>query len=225
MASARHGKDTYTVKLASTAVERAAAYALRAVTYEEKQRYLLSGTGAGAGAGSAADVYDDRSYVFACERADVVVGTCRFTPPQDGRYELDDLAPSWTRPPVRPSALIETSRVVIDRGERATGLVEAMLLLAGTWLLERTPYRYNFAVCVRPLVRIYARLGMKLIAPEELTLRGRPTDRKYVVIYGDMRAEQPGVVARLEARGWQLDLGPRSVAPLADEPRQRKAGT
>ncbi|MDB4996442.1 MAG: hypothetical protein JWM74_3874 [Myxococcaceae bacterium] len=223
MASARHGNDTYTVKLASTAAERAAAYALRAVTYEEKQRYLLGGSGPGALC--AADVYDDRSYVFACERAGVVVGTCRFTPPLGGRYELDDLVATWTRPPVRPASLVETSRVVIGKSERATGLVEAMLLLAGTWLLERTPYRYNFAVCVRPLVRIYARLGMKLIAPEELTLRGRPGDRKYVVIYGDMEAEQPAVVARLEARGWQLDLGPRLVAPIADEPRQRKAGS
>lgn len=223
MASARHGNDTYTVKPATTAAERAAAYALRVVTYQGKQPYLLGG--AGAGASRAKDAYDDRSYVFACERAGVVVGTCRFTPPLDGRYELDDLVDGWTRPPVGRAALVETSRVVIGRSERATGLVEAMLLLAGTWLLERTPYRYNFAVCVRPLVRIYARLGMKLIAPEELTLRGRPGDRKYVVIYGDMLAEQPAVVSRLEARGWKLDLEPRSVAPLADEPRQRKAGS
>ena len=118
--------------------------------------------------------------------------------------------------------LVETSRVVVRRGWRASGLVEAMLLMAGSELLAHTSFRYNFAVCARPLVRLYARLGMKLTSTEELLLRGRPIERRYVVIYGDMRASRPAVSARLAARGWETS---EAMTEQRHEPAQRKAGT
>ena len=218
MATARNGDKTYTVELAQTAAARAAVYELRQDTYAATQPYLLSSQDR-RGLHPAADVYDERSYVFAClclgERDPVA--TCRFTVPLRGRFELDDLVTAWTLPAVPAHSLVETSRVVIRRGWRATGLVEAMLLMAGTWLLEQTSFRYNFAVCTRPLVRLYARLGMKLTNDEELTLRGRPTARRYVVIYGDMEASQPAVLRRLATQGWDISTEARQ--------QHRKAGT
>ena len=223
MATLRHGEELFTVALAESATERAAVYALREAVYVESQPHLLAAAPAGM-RHRAADVYDDRSYVFACHRAGEreVVATCRFTTPLLGRWELDDLAGAWTRPPVPAERLVETSRVVVRRGWRASGLVEAMLLVAGSELLAQTSFRYNFAVCARPLVRLYARLGMKLTSTGELLLRGRPIDRRYVVIYGDMRASRPAVSARLAARGWQTS---GTMTEQRDEPPQRKAGT
>jgi len=213
MATARHGDVTYSVELAESAPDRNAVFALREAEYLEKQAYLLAPS-ASAGSGAphrASDVYDERSFIFLCrdvdERSDSALATCRFTVSLHGRFELDDLTSGsggWQRPPVPPSALVETSRVVVRRDVRATGLVEAMLLLAGSWLLRETPLRYNFAVCARPLERLYARLGMGLTSDHELTLRGRPEERKYVVIYGDMATSRPTVEARLRARGWEL---------------------
>lgn len=217
MATARHGENTYTVELAETPAERAAVYNLRADTYLATQPYLLSQA---PGLHRAADIYDERSYVFAClsEGEHEPVATCRFTVPLRGRFELDDLVTAWTLPAVPANTLVETSRVVVRRGWRATGLVEAMLLMAGTWLLEQTAFRYNFAVCTRPLVRLYARLGMKLTTGDELTLRGRPVDRRYVVIYGDMETSQPEVLRRLATQGWDISMN-------RQRHQQRKAGT
>jgi hypothetical protein len=214
MGIARHRGETYSVEPAETAAERALVYALREEQYRASQPYLLTqGT-----AHPAADLYDDRSYVFACTRAGDVapVATCRFTVPLKGRFELDDLATGWARPPVPAHQLVETSRVVVRKDCRATGLVEAMLLLAGTWMLEQTAFRYNFAVCARPLVRLYARLGMQLVGEDEIELLGRPRERGYVVIYGDMKTSQPGVLRRLVDGGWDL-----ASSPVV----QRKAGT
>ena len=217
MATARHGEKTYTVELAETVADRMAVYDLRADAYAATQPYLLSPEGR-SGLHRAADAYDARSYVFACrsqgEREPVA--TCRFTVPLRGRFELDDLVTAWTLPAVPAHALVETSRVLVRPGWRATGLVEAMLLMAGTWLLEQTSFRYNFAVCTRPLVRLYARLGMKRASDEELTLRGRPTDRRYVVIYGDMETSRPAVLRRLATQGWDIST---------IRHQQRKAGT
>lgn len=195
MGNARYGADAYTVALADTPRDRAAIQALRAAEYAVAQPYLR-----------ATDEYDDRSYVFGCWSAKdrAPVATCRFTTAQGGRFELDDLAPEWTGPPVPRAALLETSRVVVRRDHRATGLVETMLLLAGSWLLAETSYRFNFAVCARPLVRLYARLGMKRIADHEIELRGRPPAKRYVVIYGDMAGSQSGVLARLGSAGWEV---------------------
>lgn len=217
MATARHGDKTYTVELAESAADRDAVYALRQDAYTAVQPYLLSQA---RGLHRAADVYDERSYVFACRSAgeEDPVATCRFTVPLRGRFELDDLVTSWTPPAVPAHTLVETSRVVVRHGWRATGLVEAMLLMAGTWLLEQTSFRYNFAVCARPLVRLYARLGMKPTTGDELTLRGRPTDRRYVVIYGDMETSQPPVLRRLATQGWDISQPPQRL-------QQRKAGT
>lgn len=197
MGIARQGNETYRVVLADTATLRAEVHALRASEYAVSQPYLR-----------ASDAYDDRSYLFGCwsDRARGPVATCRFTTPLAGGYELDDLTTGWTRPPVPVSQLLETSRVVVRRDHRATGLVEAMLLVAGSWLLTRTAYRYNFAVCARPLMRLYARLGMQLTADRELVLRGRPEAKRYVVIYGDMAASQPRVLDRLTGSGWDLTL-------------------
>jgi hypothetical protein len=238
MALARHGDDVYTVELADTAAQRAAVYALREETYVEGQAYLLASPAAGRH--RAADVYDDRSYVFACRRgADPdPIATCRFTRPLGGRWELDDIAERWAAPEVPREALVETSRVVIRKDARVAGLAEAMLLMAGTWLLHETPYRFNFAVCARPLVRLYARLGMMRAGGDELVLRGRPADRRYVVIYGDMQRSRPGVVRRLSARGWRISAPPalarshdtigaseRSERESVFSTRTRKAGT
>jgi hypothetical protein len=88
--------------------------------------------------------------------------------------------------------------------------------MAGSWLLAETPYRYNFAVCARPLVRLYARLGMKLTSDRELELRGRPLGKRYVVIYGDMETSKTPVLARLGALGWEIS---------SDTPQKRRAGT
>ena len=216
MAIALHGDAAYTVELAESPTERAQVFALREAEYQVAQPYLLSASGGALH--RAEDVYDDRSFIFACARVgeSTALATCRFTVPRRGRFELCDLTDSWTRPSVPDGTLVETSRVVVRRDERATGLVEAMLLLAGTWLLRETPLRYNFAVCARPLERLYARLGMRVTSPEELTLRGRPTDRRYVVIHGDMMTSQPTVMTRLAARGWQLS---------ESAPSRRRAGT
>lgn len=180
-----------------------AVHALRAREYATSQSYLRP-----------TDAYDERSYVFGCwtDREKSPVATCRFTTPQQsgvtlgGRYELDDLVSEWTAPPVPADALVETSRVVVTREHRATGLVEAMLLVAGSWLLANTPYRHNFAVCARPLERLYARLGMRLTSEETLSLRGRPSDKRYVAIYGDMAASQAAVLERLSRAGWDITL-------------------
>lgn len=206
MGIARYGGKQYTVALAETPRERASIHTLRELEYAGTQPYLLAPTHGERH--RAADVYDDRSYVFGCwssgER--YPVATCRFTKPLFGRYELDDLAPGWTAPPVPKPQLVETSRVVVRRDHRATGLVEAMLVLAGSYMLAETPYRYNFAVCMRALVRLYARLGMKLTSDEELDLRGRPGGKHYVVIYGDMAAAQPPVLTSLAHHGWDITL-------------------
>ena len=218
MATARHGDKTYSVELAETAADRAAVYDLRQDAYAATQPYLLSPERRPS-VHRAADVYDERSYIFACVSAGErePVATCRFTVPLRGRFELDDLVTAWTLPAVPAHTLVETSRVLVRRGWRATGLVEAMLLMAGTWLLEQTSFRYNFAVCTRPLVRLYARLGMKPTSDEELTLRGRPTVRRYVVIYGDMKTSQPAVLRRLATQGWVISTDEASHL-------QRKAG-
>jgi len=223
MTTARYGGVTYSVELAESPSEREAAYALRASEYQSAQSYLLLPEGALLPAGvphRAADVYDERSFIFSCretsenDACSPALATCRFTVPQRGRFELDDLTEGWERPPVPAEALVETSRVVVRRDVRAMGLVEVMLLLAGSWLLEETPLRYNFAVCARPLERLYARLGMGLVTDGEVVLRGRPIDRRYVVIYGDMAASRPTVMQRLTAHGW--DFSPSIL---------RKAGT
>jgi hypothetical protein len=227
MATARHGEKLFSVELAKTAVDRNAVYSLRESEYRVAQSYLLSGTTPNV-PHRAADLYDDRSFIFVCrelgknsELNAPAIATCRFTVPLHGRYELDDLTSTWLRPPVPPDALVETSRVVVRRDVRATGLVEVMLLLAGSWLLRETPHRYNFAVCARPLERLYARLGMGLTSNDELTLRGRPIDRKYLVIYGDMAMSRPAVEARLTAHGW--DLSDAAAETLAIT--RRRAGT
>lgn len=206
MATARLGDATYSVELARTGAERERVFSLRESEYVIAQSYLL-GTAPDA-PHRAADRYDDRSFIFAARRSDQhdssPLATCRFTVSEQGRFELDDLAEGWARPPVPQDALVETSRVVVRRDVRATGLVEIMLLLAGSWLLRETPLRYNFAVCAPPLARLYARLGMGLVTENEITLRGRPVDRKYVVIYGDMKSSRPAVEARLRKRGWDI---------------------
>ncbi len=216
MAIARHGDAAYTVELAESTQERAHVFALREAEYRVAQSYLLAPPGGLRP--RAEDVYDERSFIFVCARVgeSAALATCRFTVPLRGRFELCDLTDAWTRPQVPEGTLVETSRVVVRRDERATGLVEAMLLLAGTWLLRETPLRYNFAVCARPLERLYARLGMRVTSGEELTLRGRPQDRRYVVIHGDMMTSQPTVMTRLAARGWQLSESAAS---------RRRAGT
>lgn len=203
MGIARLAGETYRVALAETPAVRSEIQALRAVEYARAQPYLR-----------ASDAYDDRSFVFGCwaDRERRPVATCRFTP---SRFELDDLATGWTAPPVPAQALLETSRVVVAVGHRATGLVEVMLTIAGSWLLSNTGYRYNFAVCARPLVRLYARLGMQLTADRELALRGRPVEKRYVVIYGDMATAEPRALERLERAGWNITL---------DSPEQ-KVGT
>ncbi|MGH7285948.1 MAG: hypothetical protein ACRELY_30890 [Polyangiaceae bacterium] len=235
MARARLGDATYAVDLAENAADRRAVFALREAEYRASQSYLLTSPGAPGASHApnalhcASDPYDARSFVFVCHRtADSgaritpPLATCRFTLPLWGSFELDDLTPSWTRPPVPLDALVETSRVVVQRSARATGIVEAMLLLAGSWLLRETPLRYNFAVCARPLDRLYARLGMRLTSDDELTLRGRPAHRKYVVIYGDMKTSRPSVEARLRARGWEFPDSDESETSMTT---MRKAGT
>ncbi len=216
MAIARYGDAAYSVELAESTEERAQVFALRESEYRVAQPYLLSPKDGAVP--RAEDKYDERSFIFACARKGEreALATCRFTVPQRGRFELCDLADAWTRPDVPDGTLVETSRVVVRRDQRATGLVEVMLLLAGTWLLQETPLRYNFAVCARPLERLYARLGMRLTSGEELLLRGRPVDRRYVVIHGDMMTSQPAVMARLAAHGWQLSESASS---------RRRAGT
>lgn len=216
MGIATHNGETYTVALADTAKDRARIYALRESEYAVGQPYLLS-PAATPLRHRASDIYDDRSHLFGCwANGRDLVATCRFTTALGGRYELDDLAEGWTLPPVPQHALLESSRVVVRRDRRATGLVEAMLLMAGSWLLSETPYRYNFAVCARPLVRLYARLGMKLTSDKELELRGRPTGKRYMVIYGDMETSRTPVLARLSALGWDIST---------TIPEQRRAGT
>jgi hypothetical protein len=214
---ATHDGQTYTVAPAETPAQRAAVYALRESEYAYGQPYLLSPVGSSR-RHRASDVYDDRSHVFGCWASNgrELVATCRFTTALGGRFELDDLASGFTPPPVPQDTLVESSRVVVRRDRRATGLVEAMLLMAGSWLLAETPYRYNFAVCARPLVRLYARLGMKLTSDRELELRGRPLGKRYVVIYGDMETSKTPVLARLGALGWEIS---------SDTPQKRRAGT
>lgn len=197
MGVARQGEETYRIVLADSAAMKAEVHALRASEYAVSQPYLR-----------ATDSYDERSYLFGCwsDRVRAPVATCRFTTPLAGGYELDELATGWTKPPVPGALLLETSRVVVRRDHRATGLVEAMLLVAGSWLLTHTAYRFNFAVCARPLMRLYARLGMHLTTDRELVLRGRPQVKRYVVIYGDMATSQPRVLDRLARSGWDLTL-------------------
>jgi len=210
MTIARRGEELYVVERASSTRDLAAVFHLREEIYAEAQSYLLTDKD---GHSSGEDAYDARSFVFTCRKDEEVVASCRFTEPQVGRWELSELAPAWPRPPVDADHLVETSRVVVRHEYRATGLVEAMLLLAGSYLLEETLYLYNFAVCVPPLVRFYERLGMRPVTREEIRLAGRPQDRSYVVIWGDMRAEQPAVTQRLSARGW--DLSDVREAPVA----------
>lgn len=208
MSIARFGGETYTLALAETASEHAAIHQLRQSEYTGAQSYLLAPPGGKRH--PASDRYDDRSFVFGCwaRSGRTPAATCRFTTGGEspGRYELDELAPDWPRPPVPVSELLETSRVVVARDHRATGLVEVMLLLAGSWLLAETTYRYNFAVCVPPLVRLYARLGMKPTSSTPIALHGRPADKRYIVIYGDMASSQPPVTDRLEHAGWHFSM-------------------
>jgi hypothetical protein len=228
MATARYGNATYSVELAQNAADREDVYSLRESEYKTAQSYLLANSQANVRF-RAADAYDERSFIFACralaEDGEILsspLATCRFTVPLHGRYELDDLAGAWPRPPVPTHALVETSRVVVRRDVRATGLVEVMLLLAGSWVLRETTHRYNFAVCARPLERLYARLGMGLASNDEITLRGRPADRRYVVIYGDMLTSRPAVEARLRKRGWDMSDSERKMFSATSI---RKAGT
>lgn len=208
-----HDGETYSVEVARTAAERAAIFAFRESEYQHAQPYLLAD---GAKRHRASDVYDDRSHIFGCWAGHELVATCRFTTPLAGRFELDDLVDGWTAPPVPRHTLVETSRVVVRRDRRARGVVEVMLVLAGSSLLAETPFRFNFAVCSRPLVRLYARLGMKTCGDHELELRGRPEAKRYVVIYGDMQTSREPVMARLASHGWDIST---------TIPQRRRAGS
>jgi hypothetical protein len=47
---------------------------------------------------------------------------------------------------------------------------------------------------------------MGLTSTDTLALAGRPPEKRYVVICGDMAASQPSVLDRLTRRGWDITL-------------------
>lgn len=199
--------------------ERTRVYDLREAVYRGRCDYLLASRD---GSHSAEDAHDPRSYLFACglgeEPSGPVVAACRFTPGGPGLWEAGE---SWRLPAeleARSEELLQISRVVAREDIRRLEVTEVMMHLACRWLIENSPYRRYFALCLPRLARFYGHFGAELYPGSGVCLPERNSNR-YQLIHGELEASASRIAEHLsQGRGagedggaWRLPVQPPRV--------------
>ncbi len=176
----------------------AAVFDLRAEIWRREFPYLL---GSEQGRHPASDQFDASSHIlFASSESGEVVGSCRACPQVDDEWELSASLPESLRLEYDPERCLQLDRVYVRHDCRNVSLHELMFLALSEHVLQHTFSTSYFAICKAELVRLYARLGIRLVSTDGFLLRGRAAHR-YFLVEGDIEQCSTKIRSRYLRRG------------------------
>jgi hypothetical protein len=125
-------------------------------------------------------IRDSHSYVFTIQKDIHIVGTIRIHPITHGTSYIEEIG-KLSESMSSDSKLCEMSRLVLDPNHR--GNVTQILADIGRWMVAYTSFRTYVAICIRPFLPLYKRLGATPIIERFMLVRS--TAQEFAVIYGE----------------------------------------